>query len=57
MYVTLGADEDVEGVWRRHHAAGVTTSELTGRPWGVRAFDAVIEGSRFLIAGPGKTGE
>jgi len=59
VYVTLGADVDIDiaGVWRRHDAAGVTTSELTDRPWGVRAFDAVIEGYRFLVAGPGKTGE
>jgi len=57
VYVTLSADEDIEGVWRRHDAAGVTTSELTERPWGVLAFDAELEGYRFLIAGPGKSGE
>jgi hypothetical protein len=27
------------------------------RPWGARAFDAELEGYRFLIAGPGKSGE
>jgi catechol 2,3-dioxygenase-like lactoylglutathione lyase family enzyme len=56
VYVTLGADEDIEGVWRRHDAAGVATSELSDRPWGERAFDAVIEGYRFLISAPGKSG-
>lgn len=53
VYVTLGADVDIEDVWRQHAAAGVTTSELSYRPWGERAFDAVIEGYRFLISAPG----
>jgi catechol 2,3-dioxygenase-like lactoylglutathione lyase family enzyme len=56
VYVTLSADQGIEGVWRRHDAAGVTTSELSDRPWGERAFDAVIEGYRFLISAPGKSG-
>jgi hypothetical protein len=30
----------------------VTTSVIADRPWSERAFDAVIEGYRFLIATP-----
>jgi catechol 2,3-dioxygenase-like lactoylglutathione lyase family enzyme len=40
----------IDGIWARHEAAGVTTAALSARPWGERAFDAVIAGYRFLIA-------
>ncbi|HXL89015.1 MAG TPA: VOC family protein [Streptosporangiaceae bacterium] len=42
--------DGIDGIWARHQAAGVTTTELSARPWGERAFVAVIAGYRFLIA-------
>ena len=52
VYVTVKPEDDIATIWERHAAAGVATSELTVRPWGDRAFDAVIAGYRFLIASP-----
>jgi hypothetical protein len=40
----------IDGIWARHEAAAVTTAALSARPWGERAFDAVIARYRFLIA-------
>jgi uncharacterized glyoxalase superfamily protein PhnB len=50
LYVRLRAEDDIEVIHRRHAAAGVVTGALSDRPWGERAFDAVIDGYRFLIA-------
>jgi catechol 2,3-dioxygenase-like lactoylglutathione lyase family enzyme len=52
LYLTLGAGDDIDAIWERHAAAGVTTTGLTLRPWGERAFTALIAGCRFLIAAP-----
>lgn len=54
VYVALSDGDGIGEVYRRHAAAGVTTSELAVRSWGERAFDAVIAGYRFLIAAPGE---
>lgn len=50
LYISLSGGEDIAAIWRRHAAAGVTTGELSARPWGEQAFDAVIAGYRFLIS-------
>jgi uncharacterized glyoxalase superfamily protein PhnB len=50
VYVRLPAVIDITDVHARHAAGGVVTAPLTERPWGERAFDAVIAGYRFLIA-------
>lgn len=58
VYVRLPAGEDIAAVHERHAAAGVVTTALAPRPWGELAFDAVIDGYRFLIgqeAAPGPT--
>lgn len=47
--IRLPASEDISAVHARHPAAGVVTTPLAARPWGELAFDAVIEGYRFLI--------
>lgn len=52
VYVRLGAAHDIAAIYAKHAKAGVTTSVVADRPWGERAFDAVIEGYRFLIATP-----
>jgi uncharacterized glyoxalase superfamily protein PhnB len=52
VYVTLDPQHDIRAIWEKHAAGGVAVSELSDRPWGERAFDAVIEGYRFLIAAP-----
>ena len=49
IYVRLPADVDMAAVHDRHAAAGVVTTPLSRRPWGVLAFDAVIDGYRFLV--------
>lgn len=36
----------------RHAAAGVVIEPLSRRPWGVLAFNAVIDGYRFLVVQP-----
>lgn len=53
VYVRLNSADHIADVYAKHAAAGVTTSELADRPWGERAFDAVIAGYRFLFAAPG----
>jgi uncharacterized glyoxalase superfamily protein PhnB len=50
VYITVRAEDDIAAIHDRHHAAGVVTEPLSDRPWGQRAFDAVIGGYRFLIA-------
>ena len=50
IYVRLPAAEDIAAIHARHAAAGVVTAPLAQRPWGERAFDAVIGGYQFLIA-------
>jgi catechol 2,3-dioxygenase-like lactoylglutathione lyase family enzyme len=50
MYVNLPADADIADIHARHRSAGVVTEALTGRPWGVNAFNAEVAGYRFLIA-------
>jgi uncharacterized glyoxalase superfamily protein PhnB len=52
VYVRLPPAQDICAVHARHAAAGVVTTPLTARPWGEQAFDAVIDGYRFLIAQP-----
>jgi Glyoxalase/Bleomycin resistance protein/Dioxygenase superfamily len=52
LYIRLNGSEDIASIWRRHAAAGVTKSDLSTRPWGEQAFDAVIAGYRFLISAP-----
>jgi catechol 2,3-dioxygenase-like lactoylglutathione lyase family enzyme len=52
VYVNLGSGHDIAAIYARHASGGVTTSELAARPWGEQAFDAVIDGYRFLIAAP-----
>ena len=52
VYVRLGPEHDIAVIYAKHLNAGVITGELADRPWGERAFDAVIEGYRFLIAAP-----
>ena len=49
VYVRLPAGEDIAAVHDRHAAAGVVTTPLSIRPWGVLAFNAVIDGYRFLV--------
>jgi uncharacterized glyoxalase superfamily protein PhnB len=50
VYVQLPATEDIAAVHARHADAGVVTSPLTLRPWGERAFDAVICEYHYLIS-------
>jgi uncharacterized glyoxalase superfamily protein PhnB len=50
VYVRLPASEDIAAVHARHADAGVVTTPLALRPWGERAFDAVICGYRYLIS-------
>jgi hypothetical protein len=50
VYITVKAEDDIEAIHDRHRAVGVVTEPLSDRPWGQRAFDAVIGGYRFLIA-------
>jgi uncharacterized glyoxalase superfamily protein PhnB len=50
VYIRLPAWADIESVYARHAEAGVVSAPLERRPWGEIAFDAVIEGYRFLIA-------
>jgi len=50
MYIRLPGTMDISAVHERHATAGVVTSPLAQRPWGERAFDAVIAGYRFVIA-------
>ena len=50
VYVRLPHTEDIAIVHERHAAGGVVTQSLSQRPWGERAFDAVIAGYRFLIS-------
>lgn len=52
VYVVLGAEDDIAAIYAKHAKAGVTTSALAERPFAPQAFDAVIEGYRFLIAAP-----
>jgi catechol 2,3-dioxygenase-like lactoylglutathione lyase family enzyme len=52
VYIRLPPSEDISAVHARHSAAGVVTGELTARPWGELAFNAVIDGYRFLITQP-----
>lgn len=52
VYVSLPPEYEIDAIYAQHAKAGVTTSELAERPWGERAFDAVIAGYRFLIAAP-----
>jgi catechol 2,3-dioxygenase-like lactoylglutathione lyase family enzyme len=49
VYIRLPASADISAVPARHAAAGVLATPLAARPWGELAFDAVIEGYRFLI--------
>lgn len=49
IYIRLPEDEDIAAVHDRHAAAGVVTTPLSRRPWGVLAFNAVIDGYRFLV--------
>ena len=49
MYVHLPAAADIAAVHAAHSRGGVVTGELSVRPWGELAFDAVIGGYRFLI--------
>jgi len=49
IYIRLPGDEDIAAVHNRHAAAGVVTMALGRRPWGVLAFNAVIDGYRFLV--------
>jgi uncharacterized glyoxalase superfamily protein PhnB len=50
VYVSLPETADIEAIHARHTAGGVVTTALAQRPWGQRAFDAVIAGYRFLIS-------
>jgi catechol 2,3-dioxygenase-like lactoylglutathione lyase family enzyme len=50
IYVQLPPETDIEAVHAAHAAAGVVTVPLSPRPWGVRAFNALIAGYQFLIA-------
>jgi uncharacterized glyoxalase superfamily protein PhnB len=52
VYVSLPEDADITAVHDRHAAGEVVTTPLAERPWGERAFDAVIAGYRFLIGQP-----
>jgi catechol 2,3-dioxygenase-like lactoylglutathione lyase family enzyme len=49
IYIRLPEDADIAAVHDRHAAAGVVTTPLSRRPWGVLAFNAVIDGYRFLV--------
>jgi uncharacterized glyoxalase superfamily protein PhnB len=49
VYIRLPVNEDISAIHTRHAAAGVVTTPLAARPWGEMAFDAVIDGYRFLI--------
>jgi catechol 2,3-dioxygenase-like lactoylglutathione lyase family enzyme len=49
VYVQLPATEEIAAVHDGHARAGVVTTPLTPRPWGVAAFNALIDGYRFLI--------
>ncbi|MFF4622804.1 hypothetical protein [Nonomuraea jabiensis] len=55
VYIRL--DDGVEKVYEQHQAAGVVTQDLRHAPWGEWAFNAMIEGYRFLIAQEGASGQ
>lgn len=50
VYILLPPGEDIGAIHAGHAKAGVVTAPLMPRPWGVRAFNAVIGGYHFLIA-------
>jgi catechol 2,3-dioxygenase-like lactoylglutathione lyase family enzyme len=52
VYLRLPVSEPIGPVHARHADAGVVTAPLSERDWGEVAFDAEIEGYRFLIAQP-----
>jgi catechol 2,3-dioxygenase-like lactoylglutathione lyase family enzyme len=49
IYIRLPEGEDIAAVHDRHAAAGVVTTRLSRRPWGVLAFNAKIDGYGFLV--------
>ncbi|HEY3958571.1 MAG TPA: VOC family protein [Streptosporangiaceae bacterium] len=57
IYIRLPEGEDIAAIHERHAAAGVVTTPLSHRPWGVRAFNAVIDGYQFLVTQQDAAGE
>jgi hypothetical protein len=49
FHVTVPASE-IDRIYAAHRAHAVSTTDLAVRPWGERAFHAVLAGYRFLIA-------
>ena len=50
VFVALPPEADIDAIHARHAAGGVITTPLADRPFGQRAFDAVIAGYRFMIS-------
>lgn len=55
FHVTVPAPE-IDGIYATHRAHADSTSDLALRPWGERAFHAVLAGYRFLIAAESSPG-
>jgi hypothetical protein len=53
----LPEGEDITAIHERHAAAGVVTTPLSHRPWGELAFNAEIDGYRFLVTRQDAAGE
>jgi uncharacterized glyoxalase superfamily protein PhnB len=50
VYIRLPDTADIAAMHARHAEAGLVSQPLAQRPWGELAFDAVIEGYKFLIS-------
>ena len=49
VFIELTSAADIDAIHDKHAAAGVVTGALSERPFGARAFDAVIGGYKFQI--------